>query len=174
MTLPVQSPNSYLDFAGLGRLRGQARADSDGAARATAQQFEAMFIQMMMKSMREASPKSEFLQSQSMDSYQELYDKELSMTLAKRGTLGIADMLTKQMTRSQAAPLEPEKMSKPIGMVQSSVQSLLPGLPLHPPVPTLPLHKAAPTFVLPKPPEPGLPLSRVPQIGPAQDQAPAE
>ena len=83
-------------------------------------------------------------------------------------------ILTKQMTRSQAAPLEPETRSKPIGMVQSSVQSLLPGLPLHPPVPTLPLHKAAPTFVLPKPTEPGLPLSRVPQIGPAQDQAPAE
>ncbi len=170
MTLPIQSPNSYLDFAGLGRLRGQARNDSDSAARTTAQQFEGMFIQMMMKSMREAEPKSDLLQSGSMDSYQELYDKELSMVLAKRGTLGIADMLTKQMTRAQAAPLEPEKMSKPMGMAQSSV----PGLPLHPPVPTLPLHKAAPAFVLPKPPEPGLPLSRMPQTGPAEDQAPAE
>ena len=170
MTLPIQSPNSYLDFAGLGRLRGQARADSDSAARTTAQQFEAMFIQMMMKSMREAAPKGDFLQSQSMDSYQELYDKELSVTLAKRGTLGIADMLTKQMTRSQAAPVEAEKMSKPMGMAQSN----LPGLPLHAPVPTLPLHKAAPGFALPKSPEPGLPLSRVAQTAPAEDQAPAE
>ena len=170
MSLPIQSPNSYLDFAGLGRLRGQAHADGESAVHATAQQFEAMFYQMMMKSMRDATPKSEFLQSDSMDTYQELYDKELSTLLAKRGTLGIADMLTKQMTRAQAAPLEPEKMSKPMGMAQSSV----PGLQLHPPVPTLPLHKAAPAFVLPKPPEPGLPLSRMPQTGPAEDQAPAE
>ena len=170
MSGSVQSPNSYLDFAGLGRLRGQAHSDSASATRETAQQFEAMFIQMMMKSMREATPKSELLQSQSMDTYQELYDKELSTHLAKRGMLGIADMLTRQMARAQAAPLDPEKMAKPMGMAQSN----LPGLPLHAPVPTLPLHKAAPGFALPRPPEPGLPLSRVAQTTPAEDQAPAE
>ena len=66
MSDPVQSPSSYLDFAGLARLRGQARADSTSAARATAQQFEAMFIQMMMKSMREATPKSDFMQEETL------------------------------------------------------------------------------------------------------------
>ena len=172
MSDPVQSPSSYLDFAGLARLRGQARADSAGAARATAQQFEAMFIQMMMKSMREATPKSDLMQSQSMDMYQELSDKEMSTQLAKRGTLGIADMLTKQMTRAQAAPLNPEKMSKPVGMAQSGAQSA-PGLPFHRPVPFLPLHKAAPAFVLPKPAEPGFPLNRTPQIAPPSGPADA-
>ena len=170
MSLPIQSPNSYLDFAGLGRLRGQAHADGESAVHATAQQFEAMFYQMMMKSMRDATPKGEFLQSDSMDTYQELYDKELSTQLAKRGTLGIADMLTRQMTRSQVAALEPEKMSMPSGMSQSSA----PGLPLHPPAPSLPLQKAAPAFVLTRPAEPGLPLSRVPQIGSTDGQAPAK
>ena len=166
----LQSPNSYLDFAGLGRLRGQAHADSAGALRETGQQFEAMFIQMMLKSMREAVPKSGLMQSGAMDSYQELYDKELSTHLAKRGMLGIADMLTKQLARPQAAPLEPAKMSLPSGMVQASA----PGLPLRPPAPSLPLYKAAPAFVLPKPAEPGLPLSRLPQIGQSESQTPAE
>jgi len=170
MSGSVQSPNSYLDFAGLGRLRGQAHSDSASATRETAQQFEAMFIQMMMKSMREATPKSELLQSQSMDTYQELYDKELSTHLAKRGMLGIADMLTRQLARAQAAPLDPQNMAKPMGMAQSDA----PGLPLNRPAQSVPLHKAAPTFMLAKPPEPGLPLSRVPQIAPAGNPDAAE
>ena len=45
---------SYADFAGLARLRGQAHGNEVDATRATAQQFEAMFIQQIMKTMREA------------------------------------------------------------------------------------------------------------------------
>jgi flagellar protein FlgJ len=45
--------SSYLDFDGLGQLKGQARQDAKSAIRETAQQFEALFLQMMMKSMRE-------------------------------------------------------------------------------------------------------------------------
>ena len=58
MATAANSPalaNSYLDFAGLARLRGEAHRSSGAANRETAQQFEAMFIQMMMKSMRDAS-----------------------------------------------------------------------------------------------------------------------
>ena len=42
----VNSPstNSYLDFDGLGQLKGQARKDAKGALRETAQQFEALFF----------------------------------------------------------------------------------------------------------------------------------
>ena len=53
---------SYHDFNGLGKLKGQARTDAKSAMRETAQQFEAMFLQQMMKSMRDASipPASSF------------------------------------------------------------------------------------------------------------------
>ena len=170
MSDPLQSPNSYLDFAGLGRLRGQARADGASALRETGRQFEAMFIQMMLKSMREAIPKSGLMQSGAMDSYQELYDKELSTQLAKRGMLGIGDMLTKHVAQPQAVPLEPEKMSLPGSVAQSSA----PGLPLRPLAPSLPLYKATPAFEIPKASEPGLPLSRLPQIGQSESQTPAK
>ena len=40
---------SYLDFDGLGQLKGQARQDAKSALRETAQQFEALFLQMTMK-----------------------------------------------------------------------------------------------------------------------------
>ena len=165
MSAPVQSPNSYLDFAGLGRLRGQAHADSASALRETGQQFEAMFIQMMLKSMREAVPKSGLMQSGAMDSYQELYDKELSTHLAKRGMLGIADMLAKQLAQPQAAPLDPENLSKPQGMAETAA---LPSLPLNKPRQAVPLHKAAPMFTLTSPTEGGLPLSRLPALAPTE------
>ena len=54
---------SYLDFGGLGKLKGQARTDAKAATRETAQQFEAMFLQMMMKTMRDAMPKSDLVES---------------------------------------------------------------------------------------------------------------
>jgi len=46
---------SYNDFTALGELRGKAQRNEAGAMRESAEQFEALFIQMMLKSMREAS-----------------------------------------------------------------------------------------------------------------------
>ena len=71
--------NSYLDFAGLARLRSEAHRSSGAANREAAQQFEAMFIQMMMKSMREASFKGELLDSGALDTFQGLQDREISV-----------------------------------------------------------------------------------------------
>ena len=60
---PTDTTRSYLDFEGLGQLRGQARKDGKAALRETAQQFEGMFLQMMLKSMREATAKSDLVES---------------------------------------------------------------------------------------------------------------
>ena len=97
------SPQSYLDFAGLGNLRGQAKQKTDTATRQTATQFEAMFIQMMLKSMREATDKEGLMTSDHEEAFQEMYDRELSVQLAKRNTLGVADMLVKSIDRSKEA-----------------------------------------------------------------------
>ena len=114
----IPSPQSYLDFSGLGELRHRAAKDGEGALRETAKQFEALFIQMMMKSMREASFKSDLLQSDSQDTYQDMFDKEVSVSLAQRGGFGLADMLTQQLGKSllkdaAAAPVESKPMAMP-------------------------------------------------------------
>jgi flagellar protein FlgJ len=88
---------SYLDFNNLGRLKGQAAKDGKSAARETAQQFEALFLQMMMKSMRDASFKSDLVESQAKDTFEGMFDKEVSLAMAKKNTLGLADMLIKNM-----------------------------------------------------------------------------
>ena len=88
---------SYLDFNNLGRLKGQAAKDGKSAVRETAQQFEALFLQMMMKSMRDASFKSDLVESQAKDTFEGMFDKEISLAMAKKNTLGLADMLIKNM-----------------------------------------------------------------------------
>ena len=88
---------SYLDFDALGRLKGKAAKDGKSAARETAQQFEALFLQMMMKSMRDASFKSDLVESQAKDTFEGMFDKEVSLAMAKKNTLGLADLLLKHM-----------------------------------------------------------------------------
>ena len=88
-----------LDFQGLGKLRGQARQDEGSAVRETAQQFEAMFIQQMMKTMRESIEKSELNESHAQETFEGMFDREVAHQMAKRGTFGIADMLVKDHER---------------------------------------------------------------------------
>ncbi len=99
-SLGTATPQSALDFAGLGALRGKAQQKSDKATRETATQFEAMFIQEMLKSMRATIEKSDLMGSDTEDQFQDMHDRELSMQMARRNTLGIADMVVKAVERN--------------------------------------------------------------------------
>jgi flagellar protein FlgJ len=98
--LGMASPQSALDFAGLGALRGKAQQRSDKATRETATQFEAMFIQEILKSMRATVEKSDLMGSDTEEQFTQMYDRELSMALARRNTLGVADMIVKSVERN--------------------------------------------------------------------------
>ena len=101
--ISTSAPSSYLDFDGLGQLKGQARQDGKSAIRETAQQFEALFLQMMMKSMRESIVKSELSESSTMETFEGMFDKEVSVQLAKKNSIGLADMLVKNFEQQQAS-----------------------------------------------------------------------
>ena len=136
---------SYLDFGGLGKLKGQAHSDAKAATRETAQQFEAMFLQMMMKSMRDAVPKSGLNESAAEETFQGMFDKEVSVAMAKRSTLGIAELLMKHMPDPNATQPSTAQM----------LQARQPkGIPLQaPPASPMALQGAAPTLApLPKAP----------------------
>ena len=108
----IGNTRSYLDFEGLGQLKGQARQDAKSATRETAQQFEAMFIQMMMKSMRDSVMKSDLSENAPLETYQGMFDKEVSVQLAKKNSLGLADMLVKNLEQQQAATVSTAEMLK--------------------------------------------------------------
>ena len=94
--------STYLDFNALAQLKGDAARDPSKAIRKTAEQFEAYFIQQMMKTMRDSIEKSDLVDGGNMDMYQDLMDKEVSLSMAKRGGMGLADMLERQMNMAQA------------------------------------------------------------------------
>src|SRR6185503_8442058 len=106
MTIPVDnSPlghgnaDVYTDFSGLTALKKSARTNDPEALRQVAKQYESLFARMMIKSMREAVGKDPLFGSDQEQSYQEMYDDQLSIELTKGKGLGLADMLVKQMQK---------------------------------------------------------------------------
>ena len=96
------SPSTgYLDFASLTALRGQAVTNERKALRKAAEQFEAHFLQETLKAMRQTIVKSELTESDTADLYEDLMDKEVAQQMSRRGGVGLADMLERQLARRQ-------------------------------------------------------------------------
>src|SRR5690349_24638192 len=98
---PDLSSKFALDTNGLGDLKKSAKAGSPDALKGAATQFESMFINMMMKSMRDATPQDGMLDSQETKTYTTMLDQQMSQKLAKRG-IGLADVLVRQLSAQQA------------------------------------------------------------------------
>ena len=78
-------PKSALDFKGFGELKAKAANNQKLASKEVAQQFEAMFIQMMLKSMRAAVPKDEINRSKTMETFEQMYDREIAVAMSRKG-----------------------------------------------------------------------------------------
>lgn len=68
-----------------------------------AKQFEAYFINLMLKQAR-ASMKGSVLDSQQSKFFTEMYDQQLALTMANRGGFGFAEMMIKQLTQQTSKP----------------------------------------------------------------------
>jgi peptidoglycan hydrolase FlgJ len=97
MTIESTNASFYADPAGLADLKRGAADKSPEAIREAARQFESLFTTMMLKSMRDASPKDELFGSDQQDFYQDMFDQQMSMQLSKGKGLGLADMLVRQL-----------------------------------------------------------------------------
>lgn len=89
----------YTDFSGLASLKKSARNNDPAALRQVAKQYESLFTRMMIKSMRDAVGKDPIFGSDQEQSYQEMYDDQLSIELSKGKGLGLADVLVRQMQK---------------------------------------------------------------------------
>ncbi len=125
-TLPTLTPTdvkSTTDFDGLAALRNQAASQSPEALKAVAQQFEALFMDMMLKSMRDANLGEGLFDSEDSKFYQEMWDKQIAMQLAKNKGFGIADLMMRQL--QPAAPAQaaggagPQAAADPTSFVRS-------------------------------------------------------
>ena len=107
MTNTIFNDIGYLDS-----LRAEAAAAPNKAINEVASQFEALFVQQMMKSMRDAVPKSDLMNSDHLDTYQAMADQQMAVNLSQQGGIGIARMLVEQMqTRGYVPPQNAERVA---------------------------------------------------------------
>jgi flagellar protein FlgJ len=87
-----------LDAQSVDQLRAQAKGDPDRALKSAAKQFEALFMSMLLKSMRDASPQDGPFDSEQTRMYTSMLDQQLAQSLSSRG-IGLADIMVRQLTQ---------------------------------------------------------------------------
>jgi flagellar protein FlgJ len=98
---------SITDFSHFTDLRRIAGQGGDAALREVAGQFEALFIQTLLKNMREASLGEGLLgNSEQHKLYEGMLDQQLSLEMASGKGIGIAEMLVRQLGGQKAEPAE--------------------------------------------------------------------
>lgn len=104
---PLSAARIYTDFDGLARLRGQAtqtntEQESKLVNKEVAQQFEALFLQMMLKAMRQASQFDESAESDQTRFYQEMFDKQIALNLSNDSNgIGLMSAFENQLSNAQ-------------------------------------------------------------------------
>ncbi|MCK9512054.1 MAG: flagellar assembly peptidoglycan hydrolase FlgJ [Pigmentiphaga sp.] len=96
------APEFVLDFAALETMRAKARQSPEQSEAEVARQFEALLLQMMLRSMRDASFKGGLFDNEQTRMMQSLHDEQLSLQLSRQG-MGLAEMLVDQMRRLREA-----------------------------------------------------------------------
>ena len=103
------------DAQSLNDLKTKAGQDPQANLRPVARQVEGMFVQMMLKSMREALPKDGIFSSDSTRMYTSLYDQQIAQQMTAGKGLGLADMMVQQMSGGQA-PVPPGDQMQQVPM----------------------------------------------------------
>ena len=91
------------DIGQFAKLRGAARNNDPQALKAAARQFEALFTQQLLKTVRESKIGDDMLGSEQTEFYQGMFDQQMAQKLSEGRGLGIADLLVRQLQGAQAA-----------------------------------------------------------------------
>ena len=147
--------SSIFDINALSALKRQTRSNDPAAIKAAAQQFEALFLQMVLKSMRDATPREGLFDSEQTRMYESMLDQQLGQVIAAKGGTGLAAMIEKQLARNNGDITQYET-----------------GLPLKPAATPYRLDAPARPLSLPSASDGPMPLAPVP-VAPASGQEPA-
>ena len=108
--MTMTTPN-YTDFSGLNTMRAEARVDPQASLKQVAKQFEGIFIQMMLKSMRDASMGDAIFDSDQSKLYRDMFDKQVALDMANSKGIGIADSLVRQLGPRNPITTKPEALN---------------------------------------------------------------
>lgn len=129
--LNMSDANLYTDFSSLQRLKSQVHSQqassSDDSVKKVAKQFESLFLQMMLKSMRDAADSirtaDDSMESDQTRFYQDMFDKQIAINLASDGNggLGIATMLEKDLAKNQPQDMQVQAMTDNVELVRNQL-----------------------------------------------------
>ncbi|RLV61566.1 flagellar assembly peptidoglycan hydrolase FlgJ [Parashewanella curva] len=97
----LSNASNMLELGGLDNLRSRAQQNDKGAIKEVAKQFEGIFVQMLMKSMRDANEvfKSDSpFNTQYTAFYEQMRDQQMANDISDKGVLGLADLMVQQLS----------------------------------------------------------------------------
>ena len=93
---------SQLTEKNLEGMRNQSKfgqIDSEKDMEKVARDFESVFVNKLLESMRKAVPKSGLLDSSALDMYQSMMDQEMAKNMSERKGMGLGEMVYKDLSR---------------------------------------------------------------------------
>ncbi|SEQ11988.1 flagellar protein FlgJ [Ectothiorhodospira magna] len=98
MTSHIASSYHYTDMHGLAELRARTQSGSVEAADEVARQFEALFIQQMLKSMRAAMPTDGGLTGEHTRFFEGMFDQQIALDMAQGQGIGLREQVMRELT----------------------------------------------------------------------------
>jgi len=92
----------YHSFSGFEQMRAQARDGDSEALSGAAKQFESVFVQMMLKAMRDTVPDGGLFGSEQSDFYEGMFDQQISLNIANGKGIGLAEVIERQLSKTNA------------------------------------------------------------------------
>lgn len=112
--MDVRHPSSWFDFNSLADLKAKAGARPEDATKGVAQQFESLFLNIMLKEMRKTVNRSGLLGSDAMETYEQMFDQQIALGMSKAGGIGLAPFIEQQLNKN--APVPPSTGSAPVAL----------------------------------------------------------
>lgn len=132
------TPTSFHDLSSLNKLREHKGSSEREALKAATKEFEAYFLNLMLKNMRSAneviSSEENPLTSSDVSFYNEMHDQQMAVNLSRSSNFGIGDILYRQLSahlpkdESETTPHYTVNNAEPIRLPAKSNESK-PGTP---------------------------------------------
>ena len=127
MTSAPTHVSFFADPQSLTSLKSEAKARDPQALKEVAKQFESLFTQMLLKSMRDANKSfsgggDALFRSDQGDFYQDMFDQQMAMHLSQGQGLGLADVLVRQLSGVDALGARGAGLSEPVASVRPDSQ----------------------------------------------------
>ena len=117
------------DMSSINTLRSAAKGNDPEALNEAAHQFEAIFVQMLLKSMRKAqdaiADKDSPFNSEQVKFYRDMHDQQLATDMSTNGSIGLADVIVQQMSLNAMDFDEAELIAQELVSGRAEIQKML-------------------------------------------------